>query len=224
MWTSSESASKQPAARPSTHDPTRYTPPPEVAKFRQAFQQMFEDFQPNAWITLVFNRQTGFGHHHRGNGAGTPTEHHDPGAAGPVIRHFPAIERGSITNRSTQWPAPLSIDAARATLDEFHERLDKRVFGHKWCFDAGCRSPYIGVVENPDTNIHLHVAFRFPADRLKIVFDLADTLWRHRHLAPSGNALVKAPYDLPGLGAYTAKRLTPANSDLILISNVGWLN
>ena len=112
-----------------------------------------------------------------------------------------------------------SLNAAHSALKEFHKRFDKKVLGHKYSFDPKCRSFYIGVIENPTSNLHFHLVLKIPVNRLGVARDLTDRLWRG--VISSGTTAFKETYDLPGLGRYMAKQLMTTTSDMLIFSDVG---
>ena len=71
-----------------------------------------------------------------------------------------------------QWVATLKFDrfvtlnfnrdttpaGARRMLGLFLARLDRRFLGHRWCRKGPERTFGIAVLENQETNLHIHVA------------------------------------------------------------------
>ena len=122
-----------------------------------------------------------------------------------------------------QWVATLKFDrfvtlnfnrdttptGARHMLGHFLARLDRRFLGHRWCRKGPERTFGIAVLENQETNLHIHVAMRLPASAAALSFGeqrlcLEDT-WNQ--LVAGGQCHVQSARDRAGVAHYMAKQL-----------------
>ncbi len=110
----------------------------------------------------------------------------------------------------------ISIDSAAAALRAFQARQDRKTLGPRWQRLSGRRSRYIAVIEHAETNLHIHAAFVVePACRPGFVQN-ATTAWNELMLG--GSVDVQAATYAVGVGRYMVKQITPATSELLLIS------
>ena len=59
---------------------------------------------------------------------------------------------------------------ARRMLGSFLARLDRRFLGRRWCEKGWERTFGVAVLENQETNLHIHVAMRLPASAAALSF------------------------------------------------------
>ncbi len=57
----------------------------------------------------------------------------------------------------------ITTKGALEALRDFHARVDRKLLGHDWCKRAGRRTRYVAVLENVETNLHIHL-LAVPAD------------------------------------------------------------
>jgi hypothetical protein len=122
-----------------------------------------------------------------------------------------------------QWLATLKFDrfvtlnfnrdttpaGARRMLGLFLARLDRRFLGRQWCKKGLERTFGVAVLENQETNLHIHVAMRLPASAAALSFGgqqlYLESTWSR--LVAGGQCHVQAVYDRAGVAHYMAKQL-----------------
>jgi hypothetical protein len=117
--------------------------------------------------------------------------------------------------RSGVWqlatPRKIPCERIHANVGHLHRNVDRKLFGtrfHK--LSPKQRTGYIGLIENPETNAHVHLAWRVPPNRSDEFTGLIRPLWRK--MEPYGTADVERIYDVKGWGWYCTKR-RPARKD-----------
>jgi len=99
---------------------------------------------------------------------------------------------------------------ARRMLGLFLARLDRRFLGHRWCRKGPERTLGMAVLENQETNLHIHLAMRLPASAAALSFGeqqlYLESTWNQ--LVAGGQCHVQAVYDRVGVAQYMAKQLT----------------
>ena len=99
---------------------------------------------------------------------------------------------------------------ARRMLGLFLARLDRRFLGRRWCEKGWERTFGVAVLENQETNLHIHVAMRLPASAAALSFGeqqfYLESTWSQ--LVAGGQCDVQAVYDRAGVAQYMAKQLT----------------
>jgi hypothetical protein len=98
----------------------------------------------------------------------------------------------------------------RSAFKALLARLDRHFLGRDWCnFPSRLRTKAVAVVENLDTNPHMHVLMTLPRLGRKLSIRrqrrIIDHYWTS--LFPSGSTNVQAIYDAKHLVPYLAKRL-----------------
>jgi hypothetical protein len=122
-----------------------------------------------------------------------------------------------------QWLAELDFDrfvtlnfnrdttpaGARHMLGHFLARLDRHFLGHRWCRKGPERTFGVAVLENQETNLHIHVAMRLPMSAAALSFGeqqlYLESTWNQ--LVAGGQCHVQAVYDRAGVAHYMAKQL-----------------
>jgi hypothetical protein len=98
---------------------------------------------------------------------------------------------------------------ARRMLGLFLARLDRRFLGHRWCRKGPERTLGMAVLENQETNLHIHLAMRLPASAAALSFGeqqlYLESTWNQ--LVAGGQCDVQAVYDRVGVAQYMAKQL-----------------
>jgi hypothetical protein len=98
---------------------------------------------------------------------------------------------------------------ARRMLGLFLARLDRRFLGHRWCRKGPERTLGMAVLENQETNLHIHLAMRLPASAAALSFSeqrlCLESTWNQ--LVAGGQCHVQAVYDRVGVAQYMAKQL-----------------
>jgi hypothetical protein len=110
---------------------------------------------------------------------------------------------------------PISIQSSRDRLEEFHQRIDRAILGPKWLQKTESRSRYIGFIEKPANNLHIHAVFHFPTGDDKKFVQRAPKLWEK--LAPAGNLDIQQISHVEGLADYITKEIRPDTSEQILL-------
>ena len=99
---------------------------------------------------------------------------------------------------------------ARRMLGLFLARLDRRFLGHRWCRKGPERTFGVAVLENQETNLHIHVAMRLPASAAALSFGeqqlYLESTWSR--LVAGGQCDVRAVHDRAGVAGSMAKQLT----------------
>jgi hypothetical protein len=98
---------------------------------------------------------------------------------------------------------------ARRMLGSFLARLDRRFLGRRWCEKGWERTFGVAVLENQETNLHIHVAMRLPASAAALSFGeqqlYLESTWSQ--LVVGGQCDVQAVYDRAGVAHYMGKQL-----------------
>src|SRR3954447_6097405 len=98
---------------------------------------------------------------------------------------------------------------ARRTFGSFLARLDRRFLGRRWCEKGWERTFGVAVLENQETNLHIHVAMRLPMSAAALSFGeqqlYLESTWNQ--LVAGGQCHVQAVYDRAGVAHYMAKQL-----------------
>ena len=98
---------------------------------------------------------------------------------------------------------------ARRMLGLFLARLDRRFLGRRWCEKGWERTFGVAVLENQETNLHIHVAMRLPASAAALSFGeqqlYLESTWSQ--LVAGGQCDVQAVYDRAGVAHYMVKQL-----------------
>jgi hypothetical protein len=102
-----------------------------------------------------------------------------------------------------------SKNAVRHQFRELLARVDREHLGPRWCRKhADERTFAIGVIENPQSNIHVHALWRMPARvRTSSHGAQAHCIKAHWHkLQPAGSCFIRPIEDL-GAARYMSKQL-----------------
>jgi hypothetical protein len=98
---------------------------------------------------------------------------------------------------------------ARRMLGLFLARLDRRFLGRRWCEKGWERTFGVAVLENQETNLHIHVAMRLPTSAAALSFGeqqlYLESTWCQ--LVAGGQCHVQAVYDRAGVAHYMVKQL-----------------
>jgi hypothetical protein len=110
---------------------------------------------------------------------------------------------------------------ARRTLGRFLAQLDRRFLGRRWCEKGPERTFGVAVLENQETNLHLHMALHLPAPTAALSFGeqqlYLESTWGR--LVVGGQCDVLAVYDRAGVADYMAKQLTrPGYAETFILS------
>ncbi|WP_455976685.1 hypothetical protein [Methylorubrum populi] len=97
----------------------------------------------------------------------------------------------------------LTADRVQADVAKLHCRVDRKLTKKFNKVRPEDRTGYIGFIERPDTNTHVHLAWRVP-EIYHGRFDAALVHWWDR-LHPYGSVDVKLIYDAPGWARYISK-------------------
>lgn len=110
----------------------------------------------------------------------------------------------------------VTLEDAKADAHHLFARIDRVTVGRSWHKRPEMRASYMGLAENLDSNLHLHLAVRVHPDRHAMFEATARTLWLER--VRSGSIDVQSIYDADGLADYMTKQITPAECDRIIFS------
>jgi hypothetical protein len=117
---------------------------------------------------------------------------------------------------------PTNGGAARHKWASWLARVDKEMLGHHWQGTPSEQRTFaIAVVENPYTNLHLHVLLRLPAAGTNFVASEVSVIFakRWQQLAKGGSCDVQAIRNSSGAVRYMTKQLhRPNHSELVMIS------
>lgn len=108
-----------------------------------------------------------------------------------------------------------TLGGARANLREFLARLSRATVGPKWRKRPGECAQCIAIIENAETNLHLHLSVCVSALHLAAFKSLVSTIWAE--LEPAGSVDVQDVWDARGLANYMTKQITPEKCDLLLL-------
>lgn len=113
-----------------------------------------------------------------------------------------------------------SIEVAVQQVHAFHGRADRKLLTKQWVERPWLRSRYIAVIENADTNLHVHAAFQVRGCP-KWFAACGPAIWTK--LVPSGSLDIRPVTYAAGLGSYLAKQITPQTSERLIVSDF-WLD
>ena len=103
-------------------------------------------------------------------------------------------------------PMRISIDEMRTAFIEWAARVDRKLVGRGW-YRSQNRTYAIGVFENRDRNLHLHVLYRFPTSvRLDAHDRAVPMISTWAKLVQGGDLHIQAVTGLGGLAGYLAKQ------------------
>lgn len=109
-----------------------------------------------------------------------------------------------------------TVVSADKDLRNFQAWIDRRTIGRNWQKSGAKRCRYIGIIEHPNSNLHIHAAFVVLPCHWSTFEHGAGAVWNK--LIPGGSIDVKEITDIAGAARYMAKAIAPATSELLLIS------
>jgi len=104
---------------------------------------------------------------------------------------------------------------AQAKLREFEALVDHAALGRNWLARPERRCIYVAVIENSETNLHLHVALK--TENPHKVAAAIPAIWKK--LIEGGSTDVQAVYNESGLGRYLAKQLRNGDTHKLLFES-----
>jgi len=110
----------------------------------------------------------------------------------------------------------VTLEDAKADAHHLFARIDGVTIGRSWYKRPAMRASYIGLAENLDSNLHLHLAVRVHPSHHAVFEATARALWPG--CVRSGSIDVQSIYDASGLADYMTKQITPAECDRITFS------
>lgn len=138
-------------------------------------------------VTLAFNRGVK-GTVFPVSRTGVPVVHHISAAGGPTYR------LGGYTR--------IAVDEVRPFLDRLWRNVDRRLLGKKFNELVMRRTAFRGVIEHPESNLHVHLTWAVPLDRCSTFEQVVAPCWSH--LVPTGTVSVTPDPD-EGWGRYMTK-------------------
>jgi hypothetical protein len=97
----------------------------------------------------------------------------------------------------------ISLAQVHRDMDWLHRKMDRKLFGTRFSeLPAEQRSRFIGYVEKPTSNIHLHLAWTLPDSRVDEFTEIVTDAWQAR--SRFNSLRVKLIHD-GGWGAYIVK-------------------
>jgi len=103
-------------------------------------------------------------------------------------------------------PVRMTIEEMRSAFIEWAARIDRKLVGRGWHRNQN-RTYAIGVFENRDRNLHLHVLYRFPTSvRLSAPERVAYMISTWAKLVQGGDLYIQPVTDLDGLAGYLGKQ------------------
>lgn len=109
----------------------------------------------------------------------------------------------------------VTLDDAKADAHHLFACIDGVTVGRSWLKQPAMRASYIGLAENLDSNLHLHLAVRVHPNHHAMFEATARALWPA--CVRSGSIDVQSIYDATGLADYMTKQITPAQCDRIIL-------
>src|SRR5690606_12020474 len=101
----------------------------------------------------------------------------------------------------------VTLEDAKADVHHLFARIDGVTVGRSWRKRPALRASYIGLAENLDSNLHLHLAIRVHPKHHAVFEATARTLWPA--CVRSGSIDVQPIHDVVGLADYMTKQITP---------------
>jgi len=102
-----------------------------------------------------------------------------------------------------------NLNGAKHQYGHWLARIDRKYLGRRWCRRGDQRTFAIAIIENPETNIHLHALVRLPQRACHMPYpeqaELLRGFWSE--LQPAGSSDVQQIDYLPPLAGYICKQL-----------------
>ena len=105
---------------------------------------------------------------------------------------------------------------ALSALRDLHARVDRKLLGHDWCKRTDRRTRYVAVLENVETNLHVHL-LAAPADDAWWNFCKA-VVRAWSRIAPAGNVDVTPSTDPASTADYMLKKVRLDTLDRVRFS------
>ncbi|QIJ74611.1 hypothetical protein GU700_08485 [Methylobacterium sp. NI91] len=122
-------------------------------------------------------------------------------SAAPNVNLLPSVRR-------------IPLNTVQRSLDVLHRTVDRTLFGTRFNkLPQEARSSFIGFVEQPDWNLHVHLAWQVPAERVDEFTEVVTDAWTAT--SPSASIRVKLIHDAAGWANYVTKQVqgTALNAD-----------
>jgi alkanesulfonate monooxygenase SsuD/methylene tetrahydromethanopterin reductase-like flavin-dependent oxidoreductase (luciferase family) len=106
--------------------------------------------------------------------------------------------------------------AALQALRDFHARVDRKLLGHNWCKRTGRRTAYVAVLENVETNLHIHLLTAAADGKAWDFCKAAVKAWAR--IAPAGNADITPASNPAAAADYMLKKIRLDTLDRVRFS------
>jgi hypothetical protein len=128
----------------------------------------------------------------------------------PSFRSGPEVRRLATTIR-------IPCEQVHADVDRLHRSVDRKLFGSRFHkLSHVKRSRFIGLIENPEANVHVHLLWHVPEDRLEHAGKLIKPLWRR--VTRYGSTKIKHQYD-EGWASYCTKQRPALNAPELFVAS-----
>ena len=98
-----------------------------------------------------------------------------------------------------------TVQGALAALRDFHAHVDRRLLGHDWCKRAARRTRYAAVLENVETNLHVHLLAAPAEGKWWRFCKAAVRAWSR--IAPAGDVHITPASDPAAAAGYMLKKV-----------------
>ena len=105
------------------------------------------------------------------------------------------------------------MQGAEDALRGWQALVDRKLAGPRWQLNSLRRTQYVGIIEKPDLNIHIHAAIFVPIRKAEF-FEVAHRAWKK--ICGSGDLNIQL-YSSIGAATYSCKRVSASTSDRVLI-------
>lgn len=111
-----------------------------------------------------------------------------------------------------------TMDGAKQKLRLFQALMDGATVGNGW-HKSPHRCRYTAVIENPNKNLHLHIAMCVAPEHRESFRRLAPAVWTK--LCRGGTVDVQRIWNASGMADYITKQITPDGADRLICSDNG---
>ncbi|GJD54753.1 hypothetical protein [Methylobacterium dankookense] len=167
---------------------------PERAACAAAWGSFFAAQAANVAVTLCYNPE---------RAGGTSSVAYRFSKDGECLPLPPSgLSGGQRTNRLPT-THHVSLMQVHRDVDWLHRKMDRKLFGTRFNeLPAEKRSSFVGYVEKPNSNVHVHIAWTMPDSRVDEFTEIVTNAWLAR--TPFGSIRVKLIHD-GGWGRYATK-------------------
>jgi len=175
---------------------------PQRAALAKAWEDFFAARRAGVGVTLAYNPQ-------RPGGTASPTYRFT--LDGECLRGPTSGLSGVPVANCLPTMGHISLVQVHRDIDWLHRKMDRRLFGTRFNeLPSEERSDFVGYIENPNSNVHVHLAWTMPDARCDEFTEIVTNAWLAR--SRFNSIRVKLIRD-SGWGEYIAKEQWSAALD-----------